>query len=50
MRNPLNPATVDRSPPGEDEPNQYVRNDYNENLEDSVTRKGKRHRVINSID
>lgn len=46
MRNPLNPATVDGSPPGEDEPNQYVRNDYTKNLEDSVTRKGKRHRVV----
>ena len=46
-RNPINPATYEPST-SEDEPNQYVRNDYTENLEDYETRKGKRYRVINS--
>jgi hypothetical protein len=49
-RNPINPATYPATyepSTSEDEPNQYVRNDYTENLEDYETRKGKRYRVIN---
>ena len=43
----LNPATFEPYT-SEDEPNQYVRNDYTENLEDYKNRKGKRYRVINT--
>jgi hypothetical protein len=44
-RNPINPASYEQST-SEDEPNMYVRNDYTENLEDYVVRKGKRHRIV----
>ncbi len=46
-RNLINSATFEPYT-SEDEPNQYVRNDYTENLEDYKTRKGKRYRVINT--
>jgi hypothetical protein len=44
-RNPINPADYEPST-SEEEPNMYVTNDYTENLEDYVVRKGKRHRVV----
>ena len=46
-RNPINPATYEQFTSDEKQ-NQYVRNDYTENLEDYVVRKGRRYRVINS--
>jgi hypothetical protein len=46
-QNSLNPADYEQFT-SDEEPNQYVRNDYTENLEDYVVRKGRRYRVINS--